>query len=243
MGLFGEVKKERGIPMANTYYEGTGTLVLKQSTPVIEAIFGAFDLDPTFPKSGEAYIANIAENSNISWDAIAERLEGLAAKLKLDLPEVDVTDDSQSRMFRVLEVLAKHFGAQELPRIQEILEQVRLNDFDADLESLFDIARAFDDGHGLYGIKFEACWRCSQPRLFEFGGNGEFYGRHAVVHGNSSQVVALGEELDAALEAKNLEAAAQRVATHVKNLIAGVRDPRVRGELQAKLANELLAAA
>lgn len=52
--------------MANNYYDATGVLVLNQVTPVISALFGGFKLDASFPSEGQAYIALVAEDHNVS---------------------------------------------------------------------------------------------------------------------------------------------------------------------------------
>lgn len=49
--------------MANNYYEATGVLILDEVTPVITALFDAFNLDPDFPGNGQAYIASNPDGS------------------------------------------------------------------------------------------------------------------------------------------------------------------------------------
>ena len=60
--------------MANNYYDMTGELILKEVTPVIDALFGDFELDESNFGQGSIYIANLSEISNISWDNIQERI-------------------------------------------------------------------------------------------------------------------------------------------------------------------------
>ena len=60
--------------MADNYYDMTGTITLDKVTPVIKALFGPFELDENYPGDGTVYIANIAENSNCSWDEVLDNL-------------------------------------------------------------------------------------------------------------------------------------------------------------------------
>src|SRR5471032_878250 len=92
--------------MANNYYDMTGVLVLNKVTPVIKALFGPFNLDETYPSNGQAYIANISESSNCSWDAVLENLQDLTAELDLALP-----DDAEDNVAEHLRLLAVHFSA------------------------------------------------------------------------------------------------------------------------------------
>lgn len=110
---------------------------------------------------------------------------------------------------------------------------------DADLDSLFTIAKLFDDGHGLKAYKTEAAWHCSKPRLFEFGGAGDFTGSHVSIGGSSNQVVELGESLEAALCARDTDQAAEVLRKRIGSILAGVYDEAAREAIRSKLG-ELL---
>ena len=224
--------------MTNCYYDGTGVLVLEAVTPVIEALFGGFELDPTTPGNGEAYIARIAESNDPRWDDIFELLEDVARDLGLALPD-EGGEDSNHELLRTL---AAHFGVAHEPSFIGIIEHT---DFDeqADLAVLFDLARAFDDGHGLKAIKFEGCWHCSKPRLFEFGGAGSYDGRHVSFSNSSSMPLQLGTDVDAALEARDPQKAADRLMQEIDGLLNGVLDDETRQVLRAKLGQSLSAPA
>ena len=225
--------------MANNYYDMTGVLVLDKVTPVIKALFGVFDLDENYPGNGQAYIANIAESSNCTWDSVLENLQDLAQKLGLKL--VDEEGESAETVEDILSVLAEHFNASQNEELEGLMEHCEFSDCEADLDALFTIAKAFDDGHGLKAYKTEAAWYCSKPRLFEFGGCGVFNGSHVAVCGSSDQVVRLGETLEAALAAGDTDAASEIVRLKVGNLLAGIYSEASRAQVRSKLIQMLSA--
>lgn len=220
--------------MAKNYYDMTGVLVLDKVTPVIKALFGVFELDENYPGNGEAYIACISESSSCSWDSVLENLHGLAVDLPGLVPENEQTVDD------VLYVLADHFKANQNEELANLIEHSDF-DGDAELDSLFTIARAFDDGHGLKAYKAEAAWRCSKSRLFEFGGSGDFSGTHFAVGWSSPQVLQFGEALEAALVAGNTNAAAETILERVGSFLAGIHAENARTEVRSKLIKLLSA--
>ena len=215
--------------MANNYYDMTGILILDKVTPVIEALFGAFNLDANHPGNGQAYIADISEDNDTSWDCVLDGLHNLVEQLGLSLP-ADAADDIEQH----LHVLASHFSANNDEVLGNLIEH---NDFedDADLDTLFAIGLRFDDGHGLTAYKVEAAWHCSKPRLFEFGGIGEYCGRHVLVGNSSTQIVALGDDLEAALTANDLDQCAEHIRREVDRILAGFVDDGARQTVRAKL--------
>ncbi|MEC5406575.1 hypothetical protein VOM14_13550 [Paraburkholderia sp. MPAMCS5] len=218
--------------MANSYYDGTGVLVLDHVTPVITALFGAFLLDPDWPGNGQAYIARISETSDPRWGDIRDGLMGLAAQLDLPCPEEDVSIDV------LLRLLVGHFRVDNEDRLNLLANAYQPDDI-AGLEILFMLALCFDDGHGLRAIEFEGCWHCSKPRLFEFGGDGAFISREVIHYGNSREPIELGIGLREALVAGNLDSATTMVATMVRKTLAGIRDDGARETLATQLASLL----
>ncbi|MDR5645346.1 hypothetical protein [Burkholderia cenocepacia] len=218
--------------MANTYYDGTGVLVLDHVTPVITALFGAFLLDPDWPGNGQAYIARISESSDPDWNDIRDGLMGLAAQLDLPCPEDDVTMDV------LLGLLADHFHVDNDDGLKTLIDSHPFEDA-ASLETLFMIALCFDDGHGLRAIQFEGCWHCSKPRLFEFGGDGAFISREVIHYGNSHEPIEFGNSLREALVALDLDSATAMLATMVRKTLAGISDDDARETLALQLASLL----
>lgn len=135
--------------MSNNYYDATGVLVLDRITPVITALFGGFNLDETYPGDGETYIARTSEGSDPQWDDIRDNLVELAYQLGRPFPE-----DEEPSIQSYLRLLAKHFSAESDPQLDHLLRAHRFED-GAELDTLFVVARCFDDGHGLRAIRFE----------------------------------------------------------------------------------------
>lgn len=219
--------------MANNYYDATGVLMLDQVTPVITALFGGLKLDASYPGNGEVYIAQIAEDNGAHWDDICEDLVALAESLGLSVPS-----EGTPTIEDVLAALSSHFGADQDEDLQHMIEHYRFED-GAELDALFLIATRFDDGHGLKETRFAGCWRCSKPRLFEFGGDGSFISREFTAFGESGQALRLGSSIRQALLIQDLEAAANLFSRETQRLLNGISDRTQRQQLQRRLS-ELL---
>jgi hypothetical protein len=226
--------------MANNYQDMTGVLVLKKVTPVIKALFGGFKLDENYPGNGQAYIASMSEGGLCSWDSVLENLQELAQQFG------HITKSEQSEptetVEQVLSLLAGHFNAHNNIELENLIEH---GDFSQDvavnLDSLFSIAKAFDDGHGLRACKTETAWHCSKPLLFEFGGCGNFAGSHVSVSRSSHQVVSFGEDLETAISSGNTDAAAECIRTEVGRLLAGIHDEAAREQVRCKIGQLIFA--
>jgi len=220
--------------MANNYYDATGVLLLDQVTPIITALFGAFNLDATYPGNGQAYIAKISEDNDTSWENIQESVCDLAVTLGVELP-----DDQDGTIKDYLHLLAAHYGTDDNEVLGKLIER---NDFedDADLGVFFDIAKCFDDGHGLKAMKIGGCWHCSKPRLFEFGGIGEYYGRNISFSDSSSSAISFGEEVDNALDAGDLDKGADCILGKINSLLACVAKAEVLESLRSRLVHRLV---
>jgi len=218
--------------MANHYYGATGVLVLKQVTPVINALFGAFQLDANYPGDGQAYIAIVSEENNPLWDDVHAGLTALVGSLGL------VTDETAS-IQQVLNLLAGQFAATDDDEaFQELVERHVFED-SVELDTLFLIAIHLDDGHHLQAIHFEGCWHCSKPRLFEFGGAGHFLSRELNLFGSSSQVRHLGEQLHQAIVAADVGAASALIVQETIRLLLSINNVSLRKTLQLFVAERL----
>jgi len=226
--------------MANNYYDATGVLMLERVTPVITALFGGFDLDESYPGDGQAYIARLSESSDPQWSDVLEALTDLAAQLDLPVPDEDDPEDDPTET--IIKVLAKHFGTDHDPELQNLVEQHQFV-HSADLEALLLIASCFNDGHNLAAIQFEGCWHCSKPRLFEFGGEGCYLSRELSVFSGSRQALDLGPGLRTAILINDLDKAAATIAKETLTLLAGISDKSVRDRLHRRVAEHLLDAA
>lgn len=131
--------------MINRYFLATGVVVLDRMTPVIEALFGGFNLQAAPPEAQSCSIAAIP-----TWTDVLARLRALSETLSLDPPE-GALDTVPSALL----LFAAHFCCVDDPALADLLEAHRF-ERDADIETLFTIAKRFDDGHGLKTVKFNA---------------------------------------------------------------------------------------
>lgn len=223
--------------MASHYYEGTGILVLDHVTPVITALFGNFSLNPNSPGKGEAYIALDSEASHTQWRDIHEALLVLSSQLDLPCPD----DETERTLEETLLLLAQHFHP-ELPNAMLLKSGTfEIND-EAELSVLFFLATCFNDGHGLQEIRFEGGWRCSKPRLFEFGGNGLFISREVRIHGNSSDYVSLGTNLRKAILEQDVNTATDLLYADLSMRLTGISDEVIRRHVMTVFTDRLQAA-
>lgn len=220
--------------MASSYYNATGVLMLDCVTPVITALFGAFNLDSSYPGNGQAYIAHTSESNDAQWRDVLDGLLTLAAGL--DLP---TRDEQEVTIQWVLEALSKHFGAEQDVHLQNLIKHHSFGD-SADLGTLLLIASCFNDGHNLAAIQFEGGWHCSKPRLFEFGGIGCFLSREIRLFSSSTDALQLGQDLRQAILADDLEKASARIVLVVRDLLSGISDGPLRVRLRRRLAQRLL---
>lgn len=219
--------------MANNYCDLTGVIFVNQVTPVIKALFKCYELDETTPGNGSAYIASFSEGSSTSWDSVYENLLDLIETLKLKIPE----DDLETAV-DILEFLTTHFKAEANEELANLLEH---GDFenDADLDQLFTIARAFEDGHGMSGVKTEACWYADKKRLFEFGGTGYFTGLQFSFSYSSQQAADFGESVNKALSEDLIYDAANLLIKQMTTCLAGINDEQKRASLRSLIAAKL----
>lgn len=223
--------------MSNSYYDMTGVLRLKKVTPIIKALFGGLCLDPDHPGDGEVYFCQISESNSQSWDDVLDELDDVAQSLGIEVP----SDDDEPEADRLLHALAKHFGATANEALQSLIEGSTF-DNDSDLDSLFVLAQAFDDGHGLKSIRYEGCWHEDKPRLWHFGGNGGLISQSLTIDGSSSGVLRLADEMASALEGQDVQAATEALERHVRYLLGGIDTDATRAALKHNLAKRLLEA-
>lgn len=219
--------------MAHNYYDGTGVLVLDKVTPVIRGLFGLFRMDENYPGEGRVYIAQSSEVCTPTWDEIADNVYNTAKSLGLTLAEPEWANWS---LETYLKLLAPKTG-------EAVIETILPEDHEteADLGDVFDIAKMFDDGHGLKAMKIQNAWHADSLRLNEFGGSGEYFGKHYFTQGDSRQVISYGEAVDAALEKTDCTAAGKVIAARAQELLEGILDSSVQCEVRALVAQAVAA--
>ncbi|KFK91757.1 hypothetical protein [Serratia sp. Ag2] len=214
-------------------YNMSGVMVLNNVTPVITALFGAFNMKQVCPDdNGRIYITQKTED-NTSWHHINDALLILSSQLGLLLPK-----NTDRKIKDTLYALATYFNATQHEKLTLILEDYPF-DSKADLYALFILAVCFDDGHGLQEIRFEGGWKIERPQIFGFGGNGAFLSREIVSIGTSSQPIAIGEKLRAAILNNDTERAADIIFSSLSFLLLGIHDNKIRTVITAQLANQL----
>ena len=220
--------------MAITYFDLTGVLVLDKVTPVIKAVFGPYELDGKHPGNGEAYIANLAESSNCIWESILDNLGELAGDL--GVATIDHDGNEVETVSGMLKILAPHFNAVEDADLDRLIEDDCFNlDETADLTSLFVIAKAFDDGHGLKAIKAEGGWHCDRPLLFQFGGCGDYVGVHFSTHIDSHTASSFGEHVEQAIGNGQHDVVAQMIGERIDILLSGIKNSDAREDVRRRL--------
>jgi hypothetical protein len=230
--------------MADSYYEGTGVLVLQQVTPVIKALFTGFQLDPRYPGNQHVYIAMQSFEGLPEWGNIRQSLLTLAREL--NLTGIDEDDP--------IEILLARLGEHFLPKrrgvdicatreafddvVQTLLKSIDFDDTPG-LKDLFVLAHLLDDGHGLESIEFEAGRTCSKLWLGEFGGDGLFISKEVELHSDSGSALLLGRALLAALRNHDTELAAKHLLNDVCGSLNGISCEQQRAQVRAALARLL----
>ncbi len=223
--------------MSNSYYDMTGVLCLNEVTPVIKALFGGLSLDPTYPGNGEVYFCNISESNSQSWDDVLEALGSLAETLGIR----PAPESEEPEADRLLHALAEHFDAAAHEGLESLVEGSTFEG-DSDLDSLFVLAQAFNDGHGLKSIRYEGCWYEDKPLLWHFGGNGGLISQALTIDGSSSGLLSMADAIAAALDKHDIHAATKALEQHVRYLLGGIDADATRAALKNNLAKALLEA-
>lgn len=214
--------------MANNYYDATGVLILEQVTPIITALFEDFNLDPSYPGNGRAYIALISESATPCWEDVIKRFSRMGAELGILPSETpDETPDTES----VLCAWAEYFHADQDEELQNLIEHHGFEDA-VDLEALFLLATRFDDGHRLTAIEYEGSWYCSKPRLFEFGGDACFYSREVRLFDSSREAREFGRALHEALTMRKISEASGLVNQAISRLLGCIQNRHTRETLR-----------
>lgn len=229
--------------MSNNYYDATGVLEFSANaviTPVIRALFRPFKLgedDLQRSPSTTVYIAHLSEDNSTGWGAIFASIAEEASAIGIR----PLSDDPDECSMMWLEALMAKFGHSE-DGINDLLDRIAReaqSDSDADLEALYAIAMLCNDGHNLQAIHMEACWHSSKPRLFEFGGIGEYRSLAFSLTRSSTEALRLGSAVSAALQTGNLDKAAGLVVEDLEKILAGVTGDEVRCALREKVLERM----
>lgn len=185
--------------MANNYYQATGIVYADKATPVLKALFEAYEFCDDFPGKGEFYINIDYEMSVLSFECgLYNALADLAIELKLEIPPVgEEAQDMLKDTIRHLEYLATHFNTVGTPEYRTLIDALpgMADDVIVMPDALYRIARVLDDGHGIMGVAYQGAWTCSKPRLDNFGGDTTVAGNGVTFYTSTSPLNLLGKEL------------------------------------------------
>lgn len=221
--------------MANNYFDMTGVVMCGEATPVIRALFGAYNLDTMYPGDGEYYIASTSEDSSPTWASITDSLVEYAESIGITGYGQDYWDEEIELL---LEAIATKRGI-DLQLVHDAIAGVDFDEYTPDLTILVDLANALDDGHGLTGFRIESSWHCSKPRLFEFGGCGEYYSKDVHVTGASGDPLMLGASLDKCISQGLVADAAEVIARQVNAMLNSIQDTDARNRVRALLSPKI----
>jgi hypothetical protein len=214
--------------MSNNFYNATGALVLDAVTPVIRALFNGFKLDSRAAATGQAYIAKQWDVSKPQWEDVQSELVALCEELGLP-----IAGDFET-LEACLSALGKKF---DVDRDETLLHFIESHPFDgdADLQTLFELAIRFDDGHGLKALVFEGGWHSDCPDLFEFGGEGHFLSNQFAQTSNSHDIITFGEKLREKLSSGDLDGCTKLFDGELTRLLDGIRNASQRIEIRERL--------
>jgi hypothetical protein len=216
--------------------EITGFLDLDQITPVIDALFGAFNLGETCSTAFDKfYVVRIAESNYPQWNGVRKSLVALAAQLGLVLPD---QADGPS-MQTVLRILAAHFGADQDEDLKNLIEHHSF-EYKAGLEALYLIATCFDDGHNLTSFAFEVGWQGGMTSLSGGCARACYLSREVRLFDNTSQITMLGRVLHQAILNANVEKIATLMLKGIAALLSSIRNEALRRCVQRCIAERLM---
>lgn len=213
--------------MANNSTMGTGVLRLSVPTAVISALFKGYSLDAAYPGGGAVYICSDSEAGGSTWEDVEESLQELAETLGL-VP----AGGEPLHLKELVAKLSAHYG-KDASGVQHLLEPGM--DENASLSELFDLAQVLDDGHGLWALEMETAHYCSKPRLYEFGGYGLFLGKDVVVTSGSHTALQVGPKLDAAVNARDVDATVAVLSQQLAETLLWINEPDLRLEVAKRL--------
>lgn len=220
--------------MAQHNTDGTGSLMLVRRTPIINAFFGAM-LGEEPPVTGdvrEDVLRQSTENIEPpTWDSIREAL--------IDIVRNNLKDPTQSSLADCLRALMGRFQRTDQWLIDLLPVCEGEDDSTADFALCFDLAAAFDDGHGLVSLSMEVAYTCSKLLAGEFGGSGEYVTKNVCCYGGSSSPIIRGQQIQAAILADDAGALEKILCESVDTLLDEIRIESVRNVMRQKVMAHL----
>ena len=218
--------------MTQFYSDTAGTLVIDQLTPVIEALFSNYCLETIPLETGEFVFGAKAEESSLTWQGVNEGLLALTKALNIPVSEKDTGT--------LIGLLAEHLEVEDSPLLDGLVGREFEDSIQPELGELFDLAQLLNDGHGLKAIKASTAYYSNKMLPGDFGGYGEYVGKHFSVWADSRSAADIGCNVEKALEAGDVDAATQVFGRVVQTLLSNLLDSEMAAIIRARLGNSLL---
>lgn len=213
--------------MADNYSQLTGELKLKKITPVIRALFGAYCVEQG--EEGKAHIEK-GRHNRISYSDVARTISSV---FRLAIDREGVFNDA-------IKELALHLDPAKYDAIVTIIGDGGIDDCEeADLATLLSFAEILNDGHDLKCLSLETAFTCDKMIPGQFGGLGEYVGKHFSMRSSSSTALFYGENIDTAIAEEYIEKATQFATGYVTAFLNGIEDKNIRAEIAQQLADRL----
>lgn len=215
--------------MADTRYNVVGVLNLGQVTDVIRALFGGMNLESDEELPRQALISISSEATGNHWESVAKRLNRFA----------DYRNYPQHHLQGTIGGAVLRFYCGLHPNnlvggsLISLIDDVRGNTTAAELDKLLTLANLLDDGHGLRGYAVQGVGYCidQAAELGSFVSRSDFYGEYVGLQRTSNDPLTLGNQLETALAAGDLDQAADVVVADTRKLLAGIRSDEDRANI------------
>lgn len=221
--------------MANNMADGTGSLMLVRRTPIINAFFGAM-LGEEPPVTGDVREDDLRQSTEsiepATWETIRKNL--------IDNLHDSLESPEDATLADCLRVLMARHGRNDQWLLNLLDASKDEDDSTADFALCFDLAEAFDDGHGLVSMSMEVAYTCSRMLSGQFGGSGEYVSKNVCCYGGSSSPIMRGQQIESAITKNDGTALEKIICEAVDTLLGEIRSADlqdvVRGQLLVHLA-------
>lgn len=224
--------------------DGTGILTMRRITPIINALFGLYDLRKMNSSKNKFYVARRSNKIPPTWKTITHRLHEAA----VDTFELDFLSPcvhNPQVYFDNLILLMdndERFSMDQLNHLADGVCAMKVKER-VELDALFNIALSLNDGHQLETLHFKSAWHSHKPRVFYFSGDGIYASKEAVLKVDVHSATLYAEAVCSALKKQDVNAASKQVCEYLAIRLANVFDRDLRGALIQQIAKELPQAA
>lgn len=216
-----------------------GHLKLTAITPVIEALFGSFDLGKGEVVEGKLDIFKDLGNtpSYQTWDDVADILKQLALE-KYDT-QIDNFTNIKGVLLIVCPLVDPEYRSDDLKKAK--LKNLMLTyDFSEtpSVGNLLQIAQYLDDGHGLEELNLDLLMtyhNIDGERLI----HQTVYATDEIIYSCQSDGIETGRSLDAYLRDNDYESVAGSLAFIVNKTLKGISDPKRVKEIRKLLTQKI----